>query len=148
MYPEATVPVLQLSLRSSLSPREHIKAGRALAPLRDEGVLIVGSGYPSYHNIPGFFSGDTAERPSKEFDAWLTRACVEHSGAERSRLLERWEEAPSARAAHPREEHFIPLLMAVGAAEEEAGVRQYHSNNTFGRVTESAYRFGAAVEEP
>lgn len=145
MYPAADVPVLQLSLRHGLNSQAHIAAGRALAPLRDEGVLIVGSGVPSYHNRSGFFDGNS-EAPSREFDAWLTRACVHTCGAERTKLLEEWEAAPSARAAHPREEHFVPLLVALGAAEGESGFRQYHCDHAFfGRVTESGYRFGAAV---
>ena len=145
MYPEANVPVLQLSLRAGLNPQEHLAAGRALAPLRDEGVLIVGSGVPSYHDLSAMFSCKAAD-PSREFDAWLTGVCVHASGAERTRLLEQWEKAPSARAAHPREEHLIPLLVALGAAEDEAGFRQYHCDHALsGHVTESGYRFGAAV---
>lgn len=145
MYPAADVPVLQLSLRSNFSPREHLAVGRALAPLRDEGVLILGSGLPSYHNIPKMQS--TAAGPdSREFEAWLTNVCVGNSGEARSKLLEQWEQAPSARAAHPSEDHFMPLLVAVGAAEDEPGVRHHFSKNAFGSVTESSYRFGASSE--
>lgn len=147
MYPAADVPVVQLSLRKSQSnfnPKEHLAVGRALAPLRDEGVLIVGSGVPSYHDLSNIFSR-AAQVPSREFDAWLTRTCVGYSGPERSKLLEEWEKAPSARVAHPREDHFVPLLVAAAAAEEEVGFRQYHSGEFLGYVTESGFRFGAAV---
>jgi aromatic ring-opening dioxygenase catalytic subunit (LigB family) len=144
MYPAADVPVVQLSLRAGLDPQEHLAVGRALAPLRDEGILIVGSGVPSYHNLSAFFSS-SAEVPSREFDAWLTHTCVAHRGALRSKLLEQWESAPCARKAHPREEHLMPLLVAAGAAEEEQGVRQYHAEGVLGHVTESGYRFGDPV---
>lgn len=141
MYPDADVPVLQLSLRSNFSPREHLAVGRALAPLRDEGVLIIGSGQPSYHNM----LSQGATTTSSEFEVWLTAACIDNSGEERNKLLEQWEKAPYARAAHPREEHFIPLLVAVGAAEGEPGVRQHFTTKAFGSVHEAGYRFGASV---
>lgn len=145
MYPAADIPVVQLSLRSSFSPKEHLALGRALAPLRDEGILIVGSGLPSYHNLSMMMKRNVSAESSRTFDSWLTRTCVEHSGAERSELLEHWDRAPSARECHPREEHFLPLLVAAGAAEGEAGFRQYHADDSFGHITESGYRFGAAL---
>lgn len=139
IYPEADVPVLQLSIRSDYDPEAHLSAGRALAPLRDEGVLIVASGL-SFHNLRSF--GAQGQRPSREFDAWLTEALCESVGEERSARLRRWAEAPSARLAHPDEDHLIPLLVAVGAAEGEAGERVYHEDTFFGGLTVSSYRFG------
>ncbi len=140
IYPEANVPVLQLSLKAGLDPREHLALGRALAPLRDEGVLIVGSGL-SYHNLREF--GARARGASQAFDAWLQQVVVGGSPAERSAQLIAWEAAPSARKAHPREEHLLPLMVAVGAAEGEAGVCTYHEDNFMGGVAASSFRFGA-----
>jgi aromatic ring-opening dioxygenase catalytic subunit (LigB family) len=145
IYPEADVPVLQLSIRSDYDPEAHLAAGRALAPLRDEGVLIVGSGL-SYHNLRRF--GAQGEHPSREFDAWLTQAVCGSISEERNRKLRDWTKAPSARLAHPGEDHLIPLMVAVGAAEAEAGERVYHEDSFFGALTVSSYRFGqTAISE-
>ena len=139
MYPDADVPVLQLSLKAGYSPRDHLAAGRALRPLRDEGVLIVGSGL-SWHNLRAF--GPAARVPSQAFDGWLDKALAAAPG-ERTRLLTHWDDAPASRLAHPREDHFIPLHVALGAAEDEAAERIYHESEFMGGVTAASYRFGA-----
>ena len=139
MYPHADVPVVQLSLRAGMSPREHLAAGRALAPLRDEGVLIVGSGL-SWHNLRMF--GPSARAPSEAFDAWLAKALAAPV-QERAQVLERWEEAPAARLAHPHEDHLIPLFVALGAAGGEGAERVYHERDFMGGATVASYRFGA-----
>jgi aromatic ring-opening dioxygenase catalytic subunit (LigB family) len=138
MYPEADVPVVQLSLKHGYDPAEHLAIGRALKPLRDEGVLIVGSGL-SFHNL-GLW-GPAARAPSTAFDAWLDTA-LKAPPAERTRKLEEWEQAPAARVAHPQEDHFVPLMVALGAAEDEAATRVYHEEGFMGGVTASSYRFG------
>lgn len=138
MYPDADVPVLQLSLKAGYDPAEHLAAGRALAPLRDEGVLIVGSGL-SWHNLRMF--GASARNPSQAFDGWLDKALAAPA-EERTRLLKRWDTAPAARLAHPREDHFIPLMVALGAAENDRATRVYHDQDFMGGVTASSYRFG------
>ena len=138
MYPDADVPVLQLSLKAGYDPAEHLAAGRALAPLRDEGVLIVGSGL-SWHNLRMF--GASARPHSQAFDGWLDQALAAPP-QERTRLLERWDSAPAARLAHPREDHLIPLMVAAGAAEGEPATRVYHEQDFMGGVTASSYRFG------
>ena len=141
MFPDADVPIVQMSILQSFDPEAHLAAGRALAPLRDEGVLIVGSGLPSYHDLSRM--GPFSEVPSRIFDEWLTETVVDTSGDERSKRLAHWDRAPSARDAHPREDHFIPLLVAAGAAEDDAGVRNYHERGSLGgHTTSSAYRFG------
>jgi aromatic ring-opening dioxygenase catalytic subunit (LigB family) len=140
IYPKADVPVLQLSLKTGLDPQEHLALGRALAPLRNDGVLIVGSGL-SYHNLREF--GPRAKPASQAFDRWLQQAVVAASPAERSAQLIAWEAAPSARKAHPREEHLLPLMVAVGAAEAEAGACVYHEDQFMGGVSASSFRFGA-----
>jgi aromatic ring-opening dioxygenase catalytic subunit (LigB family) len=135
VYPEANVPIVQLSLKAGLDPAAHIAAGRALAPLRDEGILIVGSGM-SYHNLRGFFAGG-GNPAAERFDTWLTSAVT---GEEAPQKLLEWRSAPSAREAHPREEHLIPLMVAVGAAGQDRGVRIYHDHVMGAAI--SAYRFG------
>ncbi len=138
MYPQADVPLLQVAIRHSYDPEEHLALGRALAPLRDEGVVIVGSGL-SYHNLRLF--GPGAKEPSAQFDAWLD-AAMNADPRTRVEQLKAWEQAPAARICHPREDHLIPLMAAVGAAETEKATRVYHDSNVFGGVTASSYRFG------
>jgi len=139
IYPKADVPVVQLSLRTGLDPVTHVAMGRAIAPLRDEGVLIIGSGL-SYHNLRQFFS-PLAYRPSREFDAWLNGVLLGGRAADRDKLLSAWESAPSARAAHPREEHLLPLMVAAGAAGGDRAELSYHEKDFLGGITVSSYRF-------
>ena len=114
-FPDADIPVVQMSLHASLDPALHVAAGRALAPLRDEGVLIIGSGM-SFHNLRVF--GDPRVRePSSQFDRWLADA-VSAPAEERAALLADWQAAPWARLCHPREEHLLPLMVAAGASDE------------------------------
>jgi aromatic ring-opening dioxygenase catalytic subunit (LigB family) len=136
-FPEAKIPVVTLSLAASLDPALHLAAGRALAPLRDEGVLIVGSGM-SFHNLRAYLRPETAER-ARAFDSWLTRA-VESPATERSALLTGWREAPFAAFAHPREEHLIPLMVAAGAGGDAPGTRIFGDEPMGAAI--SAYRFG------
>jgi aromatic ring-opening dioxygenase catalytic subunit (LigB family) len=139
IYPDADVPIVQLSLLQGLDAEQHLAIGRALAPLRKEGVLIVGSGN-SYHNLRDFFSpGESAGMASAQFDAWLCKA-VESPPAERERLLAHWQEAPGARASHPRSEHLIPLMVAAGAAGKDAG-RVTYREQMLGK-TISGIQFG------
>ncbi|RYF80623.1 MAG: dioxygenase [Comamonadaceae bacterium] len=139
IYPDADVPVVQLSLKKGLDPAEHLALGRVLAPLRDEGVLIIGSGL-SYHNLRAF--GPQAAVPSKAFDDWLQQAVVHSAPAARIQALIDWEQAPAARIAHPREEHLLPLMVAVGAAEGDAGSCVYHENAFMGGLAVSSFRLG------
>lgn len=141
IYPEAQVPVVQLSLRRGLDPAEHLALGRALAALRDEEVLIIGSGL-SYHNLRAF--GPQARVPSKAFDDWLAETMLQVDSASRSQRLLDWEDAPAARIAHPREEHLLPLMVAVGAAEADRAVRIYHEDAFMGGLAVSSYRLDAA----
>ncbi len=114
--PGAVVPTVQLSLVAGLDPATHVRIGRALAPLRDEGVLILGSG-SSYHNLRAFFRAG-ARASSEVFHGWLSRS-LELPPAERERALDGWQNAPEARACHPREEHLLPLHVVLGAAESD-----------------------------
>ena len=111
MDPDAKVPLVAMSLRAGLDPAAHLEVGRALTPLRDEGVLILGSG-SSFHNFAQFGSPR-----SVEFDDWLN-ATVVAPMAERWQALIEWKSAPAAQVAHSREEHLLPLMVAVGAASD------------------------------
>jgi aromatic ring-opening dioxygenase catalytic subunit (LigB family) len=134
-FPEADIPVVQMSLHASLDPALHLAAGHALAPLRDEGVLIIGSGM-SFHNLRAY--GDPRVRqPAAEFDNWLVRA-AEAPAAERAQLLAQWQAAPWARVCHPREEHLLPLMVAAGASDEP-GSHDYGEEVLSGAV--SGFRF-------
>jgi len=139
MYPRADVPVVQLSLKAGLDPAAHLALGRTLTPLRDEGILIVGSGL-TYHNLRQFFS-PRGWGPSREFDGWLRGVLLTGDPKDRGKLLTAWEAAPAARAAHPREEHLLPLMVAVGAAEFDAAELSYHEENFLGGLTVSNFRF-------
>jgi aromatic ring-opening dioxygenase catalytic subunit (LigB family) len=133
--PEADIPVVEMSLDLSLDPALHLAAGRAMSPLRDEGVLVLATGM-SFHNMQGY--GDPRfTAPSKAFDAWLTRT-LEGVAPEREAGLVRWAEAPHARACHPQEEHLIPLMVAAGAAAGPG--RRIYSELVLGTVL-SGYRF-------
>jgi aromatic ring-opening dioxygenase catalytic subunit (LigB family) len=136
VFPEARIPVVSLSLAASLDPALHLAAGRALSPLRDEGVLIIGSGM-SFHNLGGYFRPETLDH-ARAFDAWLTHA-VESPAAERDALLTGWRQAPFAAYAHPREEHLIPLMVAAGAGGDAPGTRIF-ADEPMGAAI-SAYRF-------
>lgn len=137
MYPQAQVPMVQVSMLESYDPEDHFRLGRALAPLRDEGVLIVGSGL-SYHNLRAF--GPGARLPSAAFDAWLNEVLAMAPEARHAALLE-WERAPHARQCHAQEDHLVPLFAALGAAEDGAATRTYHETEIFGGVTASSWRF-------
>jgi len=134
--PKAEIPVVMLSLRKDLDPAFHIKLGKALSPLRDEGIAIVGSGM-SYHDLRHFRDGDTAD--SAVFDAWLAET-AKAAPDERDARLAAWDKAPAARACHPREEHLLPLMVVAGAAGDSPGVHDFRG--TIGGKVISAFRFG------
>jgi aromatic ring-opening dioxygenase catalytic subunit (LigB family) len=137
--PDAAVPVVQLSLRAGLDPAEHLAAGRALAPLRDEGVLIVGSGM-SFHNMRRFRRDNAGlDADSVAFDRWLVDTMALPRDV-REASLAAWASAPSARASHPEEEHLIPLHVVAGAAMNDPG-RQVLADRVLGSA-QSAFAFG------
>ena len=119
MYPEADVPCVQLSLVRGLNPAEHIRMGEALADLKHQNVLILGSGF-SFHNMQAFFTPDTDRTRAwnEAFNGWLVETCSDGGmdEAERRDRLTHWDAAPHARYCHPREEHLLPLHVCYGAA--------------------------------
>lgn len=139
MFPDADIPVVQLSLINSLDPEAHLQAGEAIAALRNEGVLIIGSGM-SFHNMRGY--GDPRFGPiSDEFDSWLIHT-VEAPLQIRYQALVDWTQAPSARLCHPprAEEHLLPLMVVAGAAGEDIGRRVF--SDRVMETTLSAFCFG------
>jgi aromatic ring-opening dioxygenase catalytic subunit (LigB family) len=135
LYPDAEIPVVQLSVKDDFDAAEHLRAGAALAPLRDEGVLIVGSGF-SFHNLRLF--GEAGAKPAALFDAWL-RESLAADPVTRAARLARWQDAPAARQAHPREDHLLPLMVTVGAAGADPATVVY--GETFMGVAASSFRF-------
>jgi aromatic ring-opening dioxygenase catalytic subunit (LigB family) len=140
IYPDADVPMVQLSLNQNLDAATHLQMGRALLPLRDEGVLIVGSGM-SYHNLRDFYnSTPRAVQAAEQFDRWLTAAVTAPNPSERDRKLTEWSAAPGAREVHPRPEHLIPLMVAAGAAGADPG-KQAFQDKLLGKAV-AGFQFG------
>lgn len=138
-FPDADIPVVELSLGSDLDAEQELRTGEALEALRDENVLIVATGM-SFHNLRLFRPGvPAADEASRAFDAWLV-AAVTAAPAERNASLLRWEEAPAARICHPREEHLLPLMVAAGAAGSDRG-RHVYGDTVRGKAL-SGFRFG------
>ena len=123
MYPEADIPCIQLSLVKGLDPGNHIRLGKSLAELKQEGLLIIGSGF-SFHNLNAFFlpQDRRTETMNRSFEKWLVETCSDNeiSNTEREARLKDWESAPHARFCHPREEHLLPLHVCCGAADGPA----------------------------
>ena len=129
MYPDAMIPCVQLSLVKGLDPLSHLQLGEALQTLREENVLIIGSGM-SFHNLRAISSGNHKQltTASDEFHYWLTDSvCGEGTPEARKSALQGWEQAPWARFAHPREEHLLPLHVSLGAAGHEKAELLFNS---------------------
>ncbi len=134
MYPRADIPVLQLSIQQALGPAHHLELGKALAPLRQEGVLILASG-GAIHNLGEFGSGDGPAPWAAQFGHWLDRAVA---AGDTDALLRYREVAPTGAHAHPRDEHFLPLFVALGAASKPAGTALF-SGFSHGNLGMHAY---------
>lgn len=136
MYPAADIPVLQIALQPALGTRHHFALGHALAPLREDGVLILGSGGAT-HNLRELGAPD-APPPAwaSAFSAWLEQTVA--AGAT-ERLLDYRAQAPQAVRNHPSEEHLLPLLVAAGAG---APGRRVHTSTTYGALLMDTYVFG------
>jgi aromatic ring-opening dioxygenase catalytic subunit (LigB family) len=136
-FPEADVPTIQLSLVAGLDPAQHLAVGKALTPLRDEGILLVGSGM-SYHNLRAMQAGGGAQ-VAAIFDEWLGRVVASEASVRDAELV-RWPSAPRARDAHPREEHLLPLMVVAGAAGRDRGRVAFRGS--FAGVRISGVHFG------
>ena len=141
MYPDADVPCIQVSLSESLDAGHHIRIGKALAALKTENILVLGSGF-SFHNMRALMSSDTAEIPENlAFEQWLAETCGDSniSEVDREQRLTHWEQAPGARFSHPREEHLLPLQVCYGMAGGSAEVS--YQKATVNNIVSSAYRW-------
>jgi aromatic ring-opening dioxygenase catalytic subunit (LigB family) len=134
-FPDADIPVVEMSVDDKLDPALHLAAGRALASLRDEGVLIVATGM-SFHNMRGY-NNPRFTIPSEQFDAWLSESLA-LQGEDRDERLKSWEQAPAARLAHPDAEHLLPVMIAAGAAAGPA--EKIYSEHVF-LTAISGFRF-------
>ncbi|KAJ4964865.1 hypothetical protein NE237_016714 [Protea cynaroides] len=137
MYPKADIPVCQLSVLSGKDGTYHYNMGKALAPLREEGVLIMGSG-SAVHNLRTLNPSTTSPPWALEFDTWLTETLLNG----RHEDINHYEEkAPHAKMAHPWPEHFFPLHVALGAAGEKAKAELIHNSWGLSTLSYSSYRF-------
>jgi 4,5-DOPA dioxygenase extradiol len=140
MYPKADVPVLQVSL-PSMNPQEVFEVGMALAPLRDEGVLIIGAGFMT-HNLRTFVPGPNAATPAwaNEFDRWNEEK-ITHRDFDA--LLDYRNQAPGVRMALPTHEHYVPLLLAAGASSAQSESVTYPITGfMYGTFTKRSVQFG------
>ena len=135
-FPGAEIPVVQLSLKRGLDPAIHLDIGRALKPLREQGVLIVGSGQ-TYHNMRGF-GAMGPDRQAEAFDAWL-RVAITTTDTRNQSLMD-WERAPGALEAQPYPDHLLPLMVVAGAATGEEASVDFHGH-ALGKPI-SGFRFG------
>ena len=142
MYPEADIPVAQVSMQPLADARHHYALGRALAPLRDEGVLIVASGSMT-HNLRAL-ERDNLEGPPPPwvtgFTDWMHDKLTT---GDREAVLDAIDIAPGAEANHPYDDHLLPLFVALGATEPGEPVRRLHSSYEYGVLAMDTYRFGA-----
>ena len=138
VYPDAHTPVVQISVQPRRDARHHLALGRALRPLREEGVLILGSGGAT-HNLSEFAPQSAATPPydyAREFDDWLRNALL--AGRETD-LLDYLQRGPQARRNHPTAEHLLPLFVALGAATEKDEPRALHQGIEYGMLSMAAY---------
>ncbi|XP_041991354.1 4,5-DOPA dioxygenase extradiol-like [Salvia splendens] len=141
MYPEADIPVVQLSVQTNKDGAHHYRMGQALRPLKDDGVMIVGSGSAT-HNLRNMIRDGrkTVDKWAEEFDSWVKEALTEG----RYEDLNKYEEkAPNAKMAHPWPDHFYPLHVAMGAAGENTTGELIHHSWTHGTLSYASYKFAA-----
>ena len=142
MYPDADIPCIQISLSSSLDAAFHVQLGQALATLKNDNVLILGSGY-SFHNMQAFMSSKSGNQPDEKnlaFEQWLAQTCSDTSltDTEREQRLVNWDQAPHALYCHPREEHLLPLQVCYGAG---GGAARLVFQESVGGFVVSAYQW-------
>jgi 4,5-DOPA dioxygenase extradiol len=139
LLPKADVPVFQVSMPASLTTAQAVDMGRALAPLRAQGVVIVGSGSMT-HNLYEILQPDAKpETYAQEFVAWVRTAVMAHAAQP---LINYRAEAPHAVRAHPTQEHFLPLLVALGAQQEDDTVQVLDGGITHGVLSMESYVWG------
>jgi 4,5-DOPA dioxygenase extradiol len=138
MYPEADVPVVQISIQSALGPRHHVEVGKALRPLTKENILIIGSGHMT-HNLRDWARGAGSPAPyAREFQAWVFEKLKERDVES---LVDYRSRSPHGERAHPTDEHFLPLFFALGAASEKAKPERVYDAIDSGVLAMDAYVF-------
>lgn len=140
MFPARDIPVVQLSVQTALGAAHHLRVGEALAPLRDEGVLVIGSGHVT-HNLRDWSQHRGDPRPADyvvQFSAWLNERLAR---GERDELVAWHERAPAATRAHPTDEHFLPIFIALGAAGAGAAPTRFYAAIDASVLSMDAYRF-------
>jgi 4,5-DOPA dioxygenase extradiol len=138
MYPDADVPVAQISLQPELGTRHHLNLGRALRPLEEDNVLVIGSGHMT-HNLRDWARGRGQPQPyAQEFSEWVRERVEKH---ELDTLADYRSRAPHAVRAHPTDEHFLPLFFALGAAREDYKAERIYSAIDSGVLSMDAYLF-------
>ncbi len=137
MFPEADIPIVQVSMKKTFDSLEHFNLGKALKSLRSEGVLIIGSGN-IFHNLRAMRN---SKKESAEFDTWIRNVVTDSDLEKRNKNILNWESAPFARFCQPVEDHLVPLFFAMGAASEDKGQLIY-GEPLMNIVSVSSYRFG------
>lgn len=140
LFPKADIPVFQVSMPNDLTPSEAVKLGNALAPMRDRGVLIVGSGSMT-HNLRDVFTAIPDPEYAQEFTDWV-RSTVLHRNI--AALVDYRDQAPHARRAHPSDEHFLPLLVAMGASKDNDSVEIFDGGMTYEVLSMDSVMFSSA----
>jgi 4,5-DOPA dioxygenase extradiol len=142
IYPEATIPVAQLSIQGQSSPAHHFRVGQAIADIRTEGTLILATGSVT-HNLSELGDGGPPPDWAQEFDNWLYEKVTQGQYEE---LMNYRELGPSARLAHPTEDHLLPLFVAMGAGVNETDARgqNLHRGWTYKSLSMAAYSFGSS----
>lgn len=140
MFPRADIPVTQLSIQPTHGPTHHFAVGQALRPLTTEGVLVLGSG-GAVHNLRAIAASDGRTTPewARAFDDWLAENIAD---GDVQNLIDYRARAPAAVTAHPRDEHFLPMFVAMGAAGERPKGERLHTSFTRGSLSMAAFRFG------
>jgi 4,5-DOPA dioxygenase extradiol len=140
-WPAADIPILQLAVQPHLDAAHHYAMGQALAPLAADGLVVMGSGSAT-HNLRALERGrhDVIAQWAQRFDDWLVAAI---EAGDVAALLDWQRQAPHARMAHPTDEHFLPLFVAMGAAGDTVRGRTLHRSFTHGALLMSAFAFEA-----
>lgn len=143
IYPDASIPVVPLSINPAETPQYHAKIGEALAPLKEEGVLLIGSGSVT-HNLRRFFNGtydiDSAAEPfARKFADWIAERLV---AGDTTTLMKTPDEWPAGRENHPTDDHILPLYFALGAAGQTPAATHLHRSTNFGVLAMDAFAFG------
>jgi 4,5-DOPA dioxygenase extradiol len=138
MYPDADVPVVQISLQPELGTRHHLRLGRALRKLEEENVLVIGSGHMT-HNLRDWMRGQGTPQPyAEEFSEWVRERIEQH---DLEALADYRARAPQGARAHPTDEHFLPLFLGLGAAREDYKPERFYSAIDSGVLSMDAYVF-------